>query len=85
MDDEIKPKKKDISTTEASKQKPVMEGVVKRVKGAFSLRSPCLNMILQAHPYPRLLITSTLDSDGKEGIYKKDIFLFGSLKVTLKN
>ena len=51
MDDEIKPKKKDISTTEASKQKPVMEGVVKRVKGAFSLRSPCLNMILQARNF----------------------------------
>lgn len=49
------------------------------------MRSPCLNLILQSLPYPRLWITSTLDSDGKEGIYKKDILLYGALKVTLRN
>jgi hypothetical protein len=63
----------------------VMEGVVKRVTNVFSMRQPCLNLLLQALPYPRLWITSTLDSDGKEGIYKKDILLYASLKVTLKS
>ena len=70
--------------TQEGHTKTLMEGVVKRVTSVFGFNSPCLNLILQSQPYPRLYITSTLDSDGKEGIYKKDILLYGSLKVTLK-
>lgn len=33
---------------------------------------------------PRLYFTSTLDSDGKEGMYKSDIMLFSNLKVSAK-
>ena len=33
---------------------------------------------------PRLYFTSTLDSDGKEGMYKSDIMLFSNLKVGAK-
>lgn len=33
---------------------------------------------------PRLYFTSTLDSDGKEGMYKSDIMLFSNLKVFAK-
>jgi hypothetical protein len=41
-------------------------------------------MILESKPYPRLYLTSTMESDGKEGIYKKDILLYGSLKAYAK-
>ena len=34
---------------------------------------------------PRLYFTSTLDSDGKEGMYKSDIMLFSNLKVVAKS
>jgi len=37
-------------------------------------------MILAAGP--RLYFTSTLDVDGKEGMYLSDIILFSDLKVT---
>jgi hypothetical protein len=61
-----------------------MEGVVKRIKNRFGLRTPCLNLTLESKPYPRLYLTSTLESDGKEGIYKKDILMFGSLRAIVK-
>lgn len=59
-----------------------MKGVVKRVTSVFQTQKPCLNLNLQSKPYPRLWITSTMESDGKEGIYKKDILLYSDLKVT---
>ena len=62
-----------------------MQGVVKRVTSMFQTDKPCLNLNLQAKPYPRLWITSTQESDGKEGIYKKDILLYSDLKVTSSN
>ena len=43
-----------------------------------------MNLILESKPYPRLYITSTMESDGKEGIYKKDILLYGALKANTK-
>ncbi len=64
--------------------KVVMQGVVKRIKNRFGLRTPCLNLILESKPYPRLYITSTMESDSKEGIYKKDILLYGALKAHAK-
>lgn len=85
LDDVTTPSQSTKSQSAYSSVKVVMEGVVKRVTSVFGFNSPCLNLILQSKPYPRLYITSTLDSDGREGIYKKDILLYGSLKVTLKN
>ena len=41
-------------------------------------------MILESKPYPRLYLTSTMESDSKEGIYKKDILLYGALKAIAK-
>lgn len=57
-------------------------GVVKRVTSLLQKDKPCLNMFLQSKPYPRLWLESTIDSDGREGIYKKDILLYGELKVS---
>ena len=62
-----------------------MEGTVKQVKRLFGPRSPCLNLILESKPYPRLYITSTNESEGTEGVYKKDILLYGSLKAVAKS
>lgn len=67
-----------------NKSKIVMQSVVKRVTNLFR-STPCLNLILQSQPYPRLWIESTMESDQKEGDYKKDILLYGDLKVKLKN
>ena len=55
------------------------------VKGRFGTRGPCLNLILESKPYPRLYLTSTNESGGTEGSYKKDILLYGSLKAVAKS
>jgi len=62
-----------------------MEGVVKRIKNRFGVRTPCYNLILESKPYPRLYITSTEESDSREGLYKKDILLYSALKATKKS
>jgi hypothetical protein len=44
-----------------------------------------LNLILQKKPYARLWLTSTIESDNKENIYKKDIILYPNMKVAAKD
>jgi hypothetical protein len=61
----------------------VIESVVKLKQGLL-WKDPCLNLKLQLKPYPRLWMTSTLESDNKENIYKGDILLFPNLKISLK-
>jgi len=63
--------------------KVIFQGVVKKPAGRMFKRAPCRNMILTNQP--RLYFTSTLDSDGKEGMYKSDIMLFSNLKVAAKS
>ena len=63
--------------------KVIKEGVVKKKPksgGFLNKRAPCRNMILTNQP--RLYFTSTLESDGKDGMYKSDIMLFSNLKVS---
>jgi hypothetical protein len=65
--------------------KVVMHGVVKRIKNKLvGTKTPCLNLTLESKPYPRLYLTSTQESHGKEGIYKKDILMFSALKAVAK-
>jgi hypothetical protein len=85
LDEEISVNKPKNVNSNTQAVKSVLEGVVKRVGKIFKFNPPCLNLILQSHPFPRLFITSTLDSDGREGIYKKDILLYGAMSVALKN
>lgn len=62
-----------------------MHGVVKRIKNKLvGTKTPCLNLTLESKPYPRLYLTSTQESHGKEGIYKKDILMFSALKAVAK-
>ncbi len=44
-----------------------------------------MNLILQKKPYARLWLTSTIESDNKENIYKKDIILYPNMKVAAKD
>ena len=46
-------------------------------------REKTRNLVLTNQP--RLYITGTLESDGKDGIYKYDILLFSNLKILARN
>lgn len=41
--------------------------------------------MLQKKPYARLWLTSTMESDNKEDMYKKDIILYPNMKVAAKD
>ena len=59
--------------------KIVYQGVVKqKPKKAFK-SAKCRNLILTNQP--RLYLTTTLESDGKDGLYRSDILLFSNLKI----
>ncbi len=64
--------------------KIIMNTVVKRKRGTFQ-KGPCLNLILQKKPYARLWLTSTIESDNKDNLYKKDIILYPYMKVAAKD
>ena len=59
--------------------KIIYSGVVKvKSKKAFK-SAKCRNLVLTNQP--RLYLTTTLESDGKDGLYRSDILLFSNLKI----
>ena len=80
----VKPEDQEETKKEIKKPKPILDSVVKRKRGTFA-RGPCMNLLLQKLPYARLWLTSTVDSDGKEDMYKKDIVIYPTMKVSAKD
>ena len=56
------------------------ESVVK-IRGKLFTKDLCYNMKLAKEPHPRLWVTSTMQSDNKENIYKFDILMYPNLKI----
>jgi len=69
----------EAANLEKERKKVIFEGVVQKQPKSFTARAPCRNLILTKEP--RLYFTSTLTSDGREGLYKSDILLYSNLQV----
>ena len=55
------------------------KGVVKVKNKKYLQKAKCRNLVLTNQP--RLYLTTTLESDGKDGLYRSDILLFSNLRI----